>query len=317
MATEEIDTIRTWGFIGLGNMGGPMVLNLRQNIPDIAELIVYDTNICVVKKVAADATGEIIIAPNLSLISNKADIIITCLPSPAIAEQVFAALLSRSNEEPRSNRLIIDCSTIDPVTSQRIYRTLHQAEFGIYVDAPMSGGVIGARVGSLSFMVGGTEDVFTRVQPILEKMGKIITHCGKQGTGLSAKLANNYLLAINNLATAEAMNFGIKAGLDPSTLARIINSATGRNWASEVNNPVPGVVETAPASRQFQGGFATRLMNKDLKLAIMAAQQVQAPLPLSGAAFDVYSKLTKNKRYSGLDFSVVYNYLRGSVKPKL
>jgi 3-hydroxyisobutyrate dehydrogenase len=181
----------------------------------------------------------------------------------------------------------------------------------------MSGGVVGARAATLPFMVGGTEDTFRRVQPILNRMGRNVVHCGKHGTGLSAKLANNYLLAINNLATAEAMNFGVKAGLDPLILARIINSATGRNWASEVNNPVPGVDKAALASRQYQGGFASALMNKDLKLAITAAEQVRAPLLLSQAASDIYGKLAGDKRYAGLDFSAAYDYLQGNAKAKL
>ena len=229
----------------------------------------------------------------------------------------MCASLLDHKESPRPDRLIIDCSTIDPITSRRIYRSHQSAGFGTFVDAPMSGGVVGARAGTLSFMVGGSEDTFRRVQPILHWMGRKVVHCGKHGAGLSAKLANNYLLAINNLATAEAMNFGVKAGLDPLILARIINSATGRNWASEVNNPVPGVNEAAPASRQYQGGFASSLMNKDLRLAITAAEQVRAPLLLSQAASDIYGKLADDKRYSRLDFSAVYDFLQGDVRSKL
>lgn len=174
----------------------------------------------------------------------------------------------------------------------------------------MSGGVVGARAGTLSFMVGGSEASFAAALPTLQTMGRKIIHCGEQGTGLSAKLANNYLLAINNLATAEAMNFGIRAGLRPSTLAEIINGATGRNWACEVNNPVPGVVAAAPASRDYKGGFATGLMNKDLTLAIAAARGVQADLPLAGVVAKLYGALTADPEYAGLDFSVIYKYLQ-------
>lgn len=130
----------------------------------------------------------------------------------------------------RLDRLIIDCSTIDPDTSRRLASSLAKAGFGEYIEAPMSGGVVGARDGTLSFMVGSrTQQLFDLTLPILKHMGKRVIDYGDQGTSLSAKLANNYLLAINNLATAEAMNFGIKAGLKPSTLADIINSATGRS----------------------------------------------------------------------------------------
>jgi 3-hydroxyisobutyrate dehydrogenase len=239
----------------------------------------------------------------------------TCLPNPAIAEEVFRDLVNYS-QTPRPDRLVIDYSTIDSITSQRIFATLGKAKFGTFVDAPMSGGVVGAEAATLTFMVGGTEETFSRVKPILEMVGKSVVHCGEQGTGLTAKLANNYLLAINNLGTAEAMNFGIKAGLDPRTIAGIINSSTGRNWSSEINNPVPGVVNTAPASRQYQGGFATRLMNKDLNLAIKAAEQVHAPLPLSKAASGIYGGLTDNQSYAGLDLSVVYDYLHSDERAR-
>ena len=242
-----------------------------------------------------------------------------CLPTPAIAEQVFTALLNHNKRsEARPSRLIMDFSTIDPVTSKRIANAIEAAGFGTYLDAPMSGGVVGARAGTLAFMVGGTPETFARAEPVLATMGKRIIHCGPQASGLSAKLANNYLLAINNLGTAEAMNFGIKAGLNPATLASIINSATGRSWASEVNNPVPGIVASAPASRDYKGGFATALMNKDLILAITAAEQIQAPLILSEAASSIYGKLTSDNDYESLDFSSVYKYLGSAdVKPKL
>lgn len=203
------------------------------------------------------------------------------------------------------------------MTSKRIARAVQAANFGIYVDAPMSGGVVGAQAGTLAFMVGGTSETFARVEPVLATMGKRIVHCGPQASGLSAKLANNYLLAINNLGTAEAMNFGIKAGLDASVLAGIINSATGRSWASEINNPVPGVVSSAPASREYKGGFATALMNKDLILAIKAAEQIEAPLILSDAASTIYGKLTSDKDYASLDFSSVYKFLGATAKAKL
>lgn len=244
------------------------------------------------------------------------DTIISCLPTPEIAEEVFRAMAS-GRASPRPDRLVIDCSTIDPGTSRRICSMLQHGDFGTYIDAPMSGGVVGARAATLSFMVGGSKESFALVSPILHKMGQSVVHCGAQGTGLSAKLANNYLLAINNLATAEAMNFGVQAGLEPSTLANIINTATGRNWASEVNNPVPGVVESAPASRGYKGGFAMALMDKDLKLAVAAAEDAQAALPLAVAALPVYGSLTADPDYAGLDFSVIYKHLNGRRRAKL
>ncbi|KAL5358822.1 NAD binding domain of 6-phosphogluconate dehydrogenase-domain-containing protein [Aspergillus floccosus] len=314
-AAKQKQLAQNWAFIGLGNMGGPMALNLRR-LSDVGSLLIYDTNTRAAEDVVAKAEGNIAVALDLDVIARRADVIIACLPNPQVVEQVFTELLAHGKDVPR-DRLIIDCSTIDPITSRRIASSMGTVGFGEYVDAPMSGGVVGARAGTLSFMVGSsTPQIFDSVVPILRHMGRRVVHCGPRGTGLSAKLANNYLLAINNLATAEAMNFGIKAGLGASTLAEIINSATGRSWASEVNNPVPGVAAAAPASRCYQGGFATALMNKDLKLAIAAAEQAQAPLLLAPVVSSVYGALAGDAGYSKLDFSVVYKALSREWDPK-
>lgn len=175
----------------------------------------------------------------------------------------------------------------------------------------MSGGVVGATAGTLTFMLGAPESLVPRIELILLRMGKRVLHCGPQGSGLSAKLANNYLLAIQNIATAEAMNLGVRWGLDPKVLANVINASTGKCWASEVNNPVPGVVDTAPASRDYTGGFGIRLMRKDLRLAVLAAKEVDAQLPLAVKAEEVYEEADGEERCTGRDFSVVYRWLGG------
>ncbi|KAL2004015.1 hypothetical protein VTN02DRAFT_1078 [Thermoascus thermophilus] len=146
-----------------------------------------------------------------------------------------------------------------------------------------------------------------RVKSVLLLMGRKVWHMGEQGTGVSAKLANNYILAINNIATAEAMNLGIRWGLNPKTLADMVNSSTGRCWPSEINNPVPGVVATAPAGRDYEGGFGVSLMKKDLRLAVAAAQESGTPLELAPAAQRVYD--ATEEAHPGKDFSVVYQYL--------
>ena len=176
----------------------------------------------------------------------------------------------------------------------------------------MSGGVVGARAGTLTFMLGAsskTGALVARATPVLQLMGRRVLHLGDQGAGLSGKLANNYLLAISNIATAEAMNLGIRWGLDPKVLGDMINSSTGRCWASEVNNPVPGVVEGAPASRDYEGGFGVSLMKKDLKLAIAAAEEAGARLELSEKAQEIYEDA--EGEFTGKDFSVVYRWLGG------
>lgn len=210
-------------------------------------------------------------------------------------------------------RLFIDTSTIDPVTSREVAYAVQAPNQGRFVDAPMSGGVVGADAGTLSFMFGAsskTGALVERVKSVLSLLGKNTWHMGEQGTGVSAKLANNYILAINNIAVAEAMNLGVRWGLDPKTLASMINSSTGRCWPSETNNPVPGVVEKAPASRGYEGGFGTSLMRKDLKLAIAAALESGTPLELAATARGLYDAV--DDAYPGKDFSVVYKYLQGN-----
>ena len=179
------------------------------------------------------------------------------------------------------------------------------------MDAPVSGGVVGARAGTLSFMFGASSQsgqLLERVRGVLSLMGKKVWYLGEPGAGVSGKLANNYILALNNIATAEAMNLGFRWGLEPKALAEMINSSTGRCWPSEVNNPVPGVIEMAPASRGYEGGFGVSLMHKDLRLALQDAEASDTPLFLGDKALEVY-KAVENKHH-GKDFSVVYKFLQ-------
>lgn len=182
---------------------------------------------------------------------------------------------------------------------------------GDFVDAPMSGGVVGATAGTLTFMLGAPMSLVPRAEAILLRMGRRVLHCGDQGTGLSAKLANNYLLALNNIATAEAMNLGMRWGLDPKVLASVINASTGRCWPSEVNNPVKDVVEGSPAGRDYSGGFGIGLMRKDLGLAVVAAEEAGARLELGEKAKEVYAAAEEDEKCKGRDFSVVYRYIGG------
>jgi len=206
--------------------------------------------------------------------------------------------------------VFIDCSTIDPSSSREVGGLAERAG-GVFVDAPMSGGVVGAAAGTLTFMLGAPAALVPTLEPTLLRMGRRVLHCGAPGAGLAAKLANNYLLAVSNVATAEAMNLGVRWGLDPQVLAGVINVSTGRCWPSKVNNPVPGVVEGAPAGRDYEGGFGIGLMRKDLKLAIVAAEEAGARLALAERAREVYESAEGEERCRGRDFSVVYRWLGG------
>ena len=177
-----------------------------------------------------------------------------------------------------------------------------------FIDAPMSGGVVGARAGTLTFMLGAPASAMHRVTAVLSLMGKRIFHLGDPGAGLIGKLANNYLLAVSNIATCEAMNMGTKLGLDAKALAELINTSSGRCWSSEVNNPVSGVSKGAPAERDYEGGFGVSLMKKDLRLAMAAAEEVNARIMLGKPAQEVYDQVEKAE--GGRDFAVVYRWLK-------
>jgi len=288
------------GFIGLGNMGAHMARNLTKKG---LKLVVLDMNQEIVNSFVANGAVK---ASTPSEVAKLSTTIITMLPSSPHVRSVYTGengLLTVSVD----GKLLIDCSTIDPTTSKDLAKAAGGKKANA-VDAPVSGGVGGAEAGTLTFMVGGSKQGFEKAQPILAKMGKNIVHCGDNGTGQVAKICNNMLLAIGMIGTAEAMNLGTKFGLDPKLLAGIINTSSGRCWSSDIYNPCPGVLPNVPASRNYEGGFGTALMTKDLSLAQMAAKDSKSKTPLGDLAFQVYSEMTE----AGLDkkdFSVVYKYL--------
>ncbi|OAL33812.1 hypothetical protein AYO20_06988 [Fonsecaea nubica] len=302
----------SWGFIGLGAMGYPMAKNLRAKIPEGDTMTVFDVNTAALERFSQEATPTgVSVAKNPRELVENSDNIISALPEPRHVKGVFGDILASSLPKPptEQSRLFIDCSTIDPVTSREVAKLVKDKAGADFVDAPMSGGVVGARAGTLTFMVGCEEKDIPKIEKILLLMGRKVWHMGPQGTGLSGKLANNYALAINNIACAEAMNLGVRWGIEPKALANLLNSATGKSWPSEINNPVPGVIETSPSSRDYEGGFGVSLMNKDLRLAMAAANEAGAKLALADKAKEVYDQT--EKEYKGKDFSVVYRWLGG------
>jgi len=293
-------------------MGYPMAKNLRAKSPEGDTLTIFDVNTASLEKFSQEATPNgVAIAKNPREVAEKADNIISALPEPRHVKGVFGEILASSLPKPPTefSRLFIDCSTIDPTTSRGVAKMVNENAGAAFVDAPMSGGVVGARAGTLTFMVGAEEEDMPKIEKILLLMGKKVWHMGPQGTGLSGKLANNYALAINNIACAEAMNLGMRWGIDRKALADLLNSATGKSWPSEINNPVPGVLEASPSSKGYEGGFGVSLMNKDLRLAITAAEEAGAKLALAEKAKEVYDQT--EKEHKGKDFSVVYRWLGG------
>ncbi|KAI4671294.1 uncharacterized protein J4E88_009328 [Alternaria novae-zelandiae] len=296
-------------------MGYPMAKNLRAKIPAEDTLFVHDVNTAATKQFLEEHPQGVRVAENVREVAEKAETIVTSLPEPKHVKAVFKEMLKPAtlltDSSINTERFFIDCSTIDPMTSGEVAEAAHSTGQGKFIDAPMSGGVVGAQAGTLTFMIGAPPEAVEGATKVLSLMGRRVVHLGGPGAGLKGKLANNYLLALNNIATAEAMSMGVKWGLDPKALAGMINTATGKCWPSEVNNPVPGVIEGAPASRGYEGGFGIGLASKDLKLALKAADEAGVKLALGEPARALYDACEKAENCKGKDFSVVYRYLGG------
>ncbi|WP_219064319.1 3-hydroxyisobutyrate dehydrogenase [Pseudomonas sp. UMAB-08] len=288
-------------FIGLGNMGAPMARNL---IKAGHQLNLFDLNQTVLAELAA-LGGHISASPKDA--AQGSELVITMLPAAAHVRSVYlnedGVLAGIAQGVPA-----VDCSTIDPQTIRDVAATA--AKQGVVLgDAPVSGGTGGAQAGTLTFMVGASAEHFEVLKPILAQMGKNIVHCGDVGTGQIAKICNNMLLGISMIGVAEAMALGNSLGIDTGVLAGIINSSTGRCWSSEVYNPWPGIVETAPASRGYTGGFGAELMLKDLGLATEAARVAHQPVILGAVAQQLYQAMSLRGE-GGKDFSAIIESYR-------
>lgn len=226
------------------------------------------------------------------------------LPEPRHVSGLFKELTSNPPAPSADGKLFIDSSTIDVETSLSVNSLVSQCAplKATFIDAPVSGGVVGASAGTLAFLVGCRSEQLDRVSQILSLMGSRILHCGDAGAGLAAKLANNYLLAISNIGVAEAMNLGLKLGLDKQVLKNVINVSSGRCWSSEVNNPIDN------EAKGFEGGFGAALMLKDLELARAAAKHAGVKLELDEKASNVYKEALAKE--GNKDFSVVFKVLQ-------
>ncbi|ACC74216.1 3-hydroxyisobutyrate dehydrogenase [Paraburkholderia phymatum] len=289
------------GFIGLGNMGAPMAHNL---LKAGHTLNVFDLNPHAVQSLtAAGATAK----ETPKAASTDVEYVITMLPAAAHVRAVLAGadgILAGIAK----NVTIIDSSTIDPA-SVTTFAELANLNGNTFVDAPVSGGTGGATAGTLTFMVGGSPTAYEHVKPVLQAMGKNIVHCGETSTGQVAKICNNLVLGITMAGVSEAMALGEALGIDPKVLGGIINTSTGRCWSSDTYNPFPGVIETAPSTRGYTGGFGTDLMLKDLGLATDAARLARQPIYLGALAAQLYQTMS-SKGAGKLDFSAVIKLYR-------
>ena len=284
------------GFIGLGNMGEPMATNLVKAGFDVIGFDLIEE-----AKKKAERNG-IQIAEDAVSASENVDALISMLPASEHVESLYLGedgLLSKLDKTV----LIIDCSTIAPDSAIKVANQAKDLGLSM-VDAPVSGGVVGAQESTLTFIVGGAENNVERARPLLEKMGSNIFHAGSNGAGQVAKVCNNMLLAIHMCGTAEAIALGVKNGLDASILSEIMRKSSGGNWSLEVYNPYPGVMSSAPASRNYEGGFLNKLMAKDLGLAKEASESTNSETPMGNLARKLYQDLI-NQGYEDLDFSSI------------
>ncbi|EKF24937.1 3-hydroxyisobutyrate dehydrogenase [Mycolicibacterium hassiacum DSM 44199] len=287
----------TIAFLGLGNMGGPMSANLVKG-----GFTVHGFDPVPELRGAAAENGVKVFDSATAAVAG-ADVVITSLPNGAVVKSCYADVLPAAG----AGALFIDTSTISVDDAREVHRQAVERGFA-QIDAPVSGGVKGATAGTLAFMVGGEDDAVERARPVLEPMAGKIVHCGGPGTGQAAKLCNNMVLAVQQIAVGEAFVLAEKLGLSAQSLFDVITGATGNCWAVHTNCPVPGPVPTSPANNDFKPGFATALMNKDLGLAMDAVRSTGAKAPLGSHAAQIYAEFAKAN--ADKDFSAVIELLR-------
>ena len=283
------------GFIGLGNMGGPMASNL---VASGLSVTGYDLN--EEANLLAKNNG-IQISFNIESLIEDIDVLITMLPASEHVEKVYLGenLLDKLDK----SILIIDCSTIAPEISVKVASAAKEKGLEM-IDAPVSGGVAGAHAGTLTFITGGALESIELATPLLKKMGNQILHAGKNGSGQIAKICNNMLLAVHMCGTAEAIALGVKNGLDPNVISKIMQSSSGNNWSLEKYNPFPGIMPNAPSSNEYKGGFLNKLMLKDLGLAAQISKNSDAETPMGDKARELYEELSESG-LGELDFSSI------------
>ncbi|HEX7388285.1 MAG TPA: 3-hydroxyisobutyrate dehydrogenase [Castellaniella sp.] len=291
----------TIGFIGLGHMGGPMARNLLKAGHRLQIFDLVPEAVASLEKEGAQA------AASAAQAVKGVDLVITMLPASRHVEDLYLGQ-GKLLKFIAQGTLVLECSTIAAESARKVSKAA--AEHGVrMLDAPVSGGTAGAAAGTLTFIVGGEAQDLEAARPYLEIMGKNIFHAGSAGAGQVAKICNNMVLGIQMAGTAEALALGVASGLDPKTLSDIIAKSSGRNWATELYNPWPGVMEHAPASHDYAGGFGVDLMLKDLGLATEAAMHAKASTPLGELARNLFA-LHSAQGNGKLDFSSILKLYR-------
>ncbi|MGX1856942.1 3-hydroxyisobutyrate dehydrogenase [Dietzia sp. NPDC055340] len=290
---------QTVAFLGLGNMGGPMAANL---VGAGHEVRGFDP-VEAAQNAARDAGVTVCASPAEAV--EGASVVITMLPNGALVTSTYEEVLPKAVK----GTLFIDSSTISVDDARAVHSTAVAAGM-LQVDAPVSGGVKGATAGTLAFMVGGEDEAFAAAQPVLEPMAGKVIHCGAAGAGQAAKVCNNMVLAVHQIAIGEAFVLAERLGLEHQALFDVVTGATGNSWALHTNCPVPGPVPTSPANNDFTPGFATALMNKDLGLALAALESTGTVAPLGAAAAALYDEFAQDN--GSKDFSAIITSIRES-----
>ena len=286
-------------FIGLGNMGGPMAANLVKAGHSVTAFDLMPEALATFEQAGGKTADSALAAVQ------GAEVVVSMLPAGKHVAGLYTGPEGLLAQMP-AGTLVVDSSTIDVATAQEVGAAAAAADI-LFVDAPVSGGVSGATAGTLSFIVGGEAASFERAKPFLEAMGKNIFHAGAAGAGQIAKMCNNMLLSVLMAGTAEALQLGIDNGLDPKVLSDIMVKSSGRNWTLEIYNPVPGVMEGVPSSNDYQGGFMVDLMNKDLGLALGAADSGESMVPMGKQAAALFA--AHGEEGNGrMDFSSIFQH---------
>ena len=283
------------GFAGLGNMGAPMAINLANAGH---EVVGFDP-------VGAIPAG-VARAQSAQDAAHGADVVITMLPNGAIAHSVATDIVPIMAK----GAVLLDCSTID-VASARAMNQLAQDHVIGFLDAPVSGGVGGATAGTLTFMVGGTDQAFAIANPLFEVMGQKAVHCGAAGSGQAAKICNNMILGVTMIGTCEAFALADKLGLDRQAMFDVVSTSSGYSWTMNAYCPAPGIGPQSPADNSYKPGFAADLMLKDLRLSQQAAKDVDADTPMGAAATALYQTFVEQEDGAGQDFSAMLPRFEG------
>lgn len=315
-------------------MGLPMAVNLRSNLNPKTPLLICDVSQEQIERFKAkiEGQGSVEVVANGAeaarravrgpkayyktsrQLSRKQDMVFTMLPTSDSVKQVYldptSGIIAGLKNSQRE-KILVECGTIETATILSVGSAINGPTTSHFLDAPVSGGPMGAEAGTLCFMVGGPDSYFQPVKDVLQYMGNrdAIFHCGDVGAGTAFKVINNYLAAITSLGASEALNIGVKMGLDPKLLTSVINASGGQCWITSKSNPVPGVMENVPSSRGYEGGFRIELMKKVLYMGIELAEDVGAKTVLSRPTLSALEEASADERYKGKDARVVYKWL--------